>query len=97
MEICCRTTSGHEMTCTQSVHACQREIWRATGGPVAENKDNADPFIALPAITGTGRDPQRECVTCKGRKFEIKSDGPYQAWLRCVECGERQPSGAEEP
>jgi hypothetical protein len=46
--------------------------------------------VLLPAITGTGRDPNRTCVTCKGRSFQIKSDGPNQAWLKCLECGERQ-------
>ena len=55
------------------------------------NKADTDMHIVLPAIAGTGRDPQRTCVTCKGRSFQIKSDGPNQAWLKCLECGERQP------
>ena len=56
------------------------------------DKDNTDTYIKLPAISGTARDPQRSCIACKGRSFLIKSDGPYQAWLKCMECGERQPS-----
>ena len=53
-----------------------------------------DLYIRLPvnADTNTGRDPQRTCVFCAGRQFRIMSDGPQQAWLRCLECGERQPS-----
>ena len=42
MEICCRTTTCHKMTCTRRVHACQREIWRASGGRVT-----ADPVRVL--------------------------------------------------
>ena len=51
-----------------------------------------DLYIHLPeAGTGTARDPQRTCVSCAGRQFRIMSDGPQQAWLKCLECGERQP------
>lgn len=56
------------------------------------NKPDAVPHLELPAIAGTARDPHRVCVTCKGRRFLIKSDGPNQAWLKCLACGERQPS-----
>lgn len=52
-----------------------------------------DPYIHLPvdAGMGTARDPQRTCVSCAGRQFRIMSDGPQRAWLKCLECGERQP------
>ncbi len=46
--------------------------------------------ISLPAIAGTTRDPQRTCTACEGRRFQIKSGGPGQAWLKCLECGKRQ-------
>ena len=49
------------------------------------------PYFNLPADAGTGRDPKRTCVSCAGRQFQIMSDGPQQAWLKCLECGERQP------
>jgi hypothetical protein len=42
----------------------------------------------LPAV-GTARDPQWTCVVCAGRRFQIMSDGPYQAWLKCMKCGKR--------
>lgn len=54
-------------------------------------KVDSGSYSRLPATAGTARDPQRQCVTCKGRSFQIKSDGPNQAWLKCLECGERQP------
>jgi hypothetical protein len=56
------------------------------------DKANTDTYIRLPAISGTVRDPSASCIACKGISFLIKSDGPNQAWLKCMECGERQPS-----
>lgn len=53
-------------------------------------------YVKLPAVAGAVRDLQQLCVVCAGRRFQIMSDGPYQAWLKCLECGERQPSGVEE-
>lgn len=47
----------------------------------------------VPPVATLGLDPQRACSACKGRSFQIKSDGPNQAWLKCLECGERQPPG----
>jgi hypothetical protein len=35
--------------------------------------------------------PHRICVACKGREFQICSDGPFEAFIRCMTCGERQP------
>lgn len=62
----------------------------------AERNQEPEPSIVLPAIVGTGRDPHRICVACNGRNFRIMSDGPHQAWLKCLGCGERQP-GATLP
>ena len=49
-----------------------------------------DPYINLPSDADTERDPHRTCVFCAGRQFQIMSDGPQQAWLKCLECGGRQ-------
>lgn len=55
-----------------------------------ESEGSSDICLELPAAAGTSRDPQRACISCKGKRFQIKSDGPHQAWLKCLECGADQ-------
>lgn len=77
----------------RSAVAIARE-WRGSQSEEPQTGSNPGPLILLPAVAGTARDPNRRCVVCNHQRFEIKSDGPNQAWLRCLECGAPQPSGA---